>query len=72
MNESVSNNEVALETNKTYRCQAKECAKVGSLRYIAAKPKTSTWTFFMCDEHLLLLGESDKKYIARTEGAKAS
>jgi hypothetical protein len=72
MDESVSVNGVMPETNKTHRCQAKECPRVGSLRSIAGKPKTSKWTYFMCDEHLRLLSDNDKKFIARTLGTKVA
>jgi hypothetical protein len=72
MNKSVSSNGVAQKATKTHRCQAKECAKVGSLRSIAGKPKPSKWTYFMCDEHLLLFSDRDKKYIARTQGTKVA
>jgi hypothetical protein len=36
------------------------------------KAENQRLSYFLCDEHFLLLRESDKRYIARTEGTKVS
>jgi hypothetical protein len=53
------------------RCQAKECAKLGSPRFVLDRAGNLKWTYFLCDEHFRLLCSRDKNYIARTEGTKA-
>jgi hypothetical protein len=70
MSELTSRNGTAPKAIKTDRCQAKECVRLGSLRTIRDSAGNAKWTYFMCDEHFLLLRESDKQYIARTEGTK--
>jgi hypothetical protein len=72
VNESASLDRVAQKATKTNRCQARACATVGSLRFIMDKAENQRLSYFLCDEHFLLLRESDKRYIARTEGTKVS
>ena len=72
MNESASRNGTAPKATKPDRCQAKECSKFGSLRFIVHQKEKSEWSYFMCDEHFLLLRKGDKEYIARTLGTKVA
>jgi hypothetical protein len=54
-------------------CQARGCAKLGSLRSIFTDDvQKFRWTYFMCDEHSQLLTEQDKRFIARTEETKVA
>ena len=70
MKESASRNGTAPKPTKMSRCQAKACVKLGSLRSIFDRLGKANWTYFMCDEHFHLLRQSDKEFIARTEGTK--
>jgi hypothetical protein len=58
------------EAIKPKRCQAKECAKFGSIRFVLDRAGNINWTYLLCDEHFHLLSNRDKNYIARTEGTK--
>jgi len=70
MAERISLNGNGGKATKTNLCQAKACGKPGSLRYFFEGVGKGSWTYFMCDEHVRVLTERDKKYIARTEGTK--
>jgi hypothetical protein len=72
MKNSASSNGVKQEATELKGCQARECVKRGSLRFVIDKAGNRRWTYFLCDEHFILLRDSDKQYIARTEGTKVT
>jgi len=68
MNKPASLNNLQKNATKSRGCQAKGCPNLGSARFtIVDKVKR---TYFMCDEHVRVLSDSQKKYIARTEGTR--
>jgi hypothetical protein len=65
MTKLASLNGVKQKATGQNRCQAKKCVKLGSVRFVGQ------WSYFMCTEHFRLLGDADKKYIAKTQGTKS-
>lgn len=72
VNNSASLNGTKQKPTESRCCQATGCAKLGSPRFIVDRMRNPKWTYFMCDEHFGLLSDSDKRYIARTEGTKVA
>jgi hypothetical protein len=71
MRNSASLNGVKQKATEPKCCQAKGCPNLGTLRSIVDNAGNCKWNYFMCDEHIRLLSDRDKKYIARTEGTKS-
>jgi hypothetical protein len=65
MKKPASLNDVKQKATGHNRCQAKECVKLGSARFVGQ------WSYFMCTEHFRLLSDADKKYIAKAQGTKS-
>jgi hypothetical protein len=65
MRKPTSLNSAKQKATRHNRCQARECVKLGSVKFVGQ------WSYIMCTEHFRVLNDADKKYIAKTQGTKS-